>query len=497
MIVNRAMFPIQTGFQQITGMQQRLATLQVQLATGQKAASLAEMGNDRVPELAIRTRQSAIAGYQASIGTVELRLEVASQVMSRLDKIESEARSSAIGGAGSSGVNMAALPGLSRARLDEVLTLLNTDVAGRHLFGGGKTQDKPVAGSAAILDGENGRDGFASVANQRRLADLGDGLGRLGASVSGASVTLSEDGAHPFGFKLSTVSSTSAAVSLVEPMGTAQDQLSVSFAANPIAGETVSIALTLPDGSSSVVKLTAVTGAPQPGEFAIGIDAVETAQNFKQALDETLTALGKTVLPAASNFAAAENFFAGQGQPVLRVDGPPYETATALVAATAADTVLWYGGEDSAAPRQSVTARIDESTQVSYGVQANEHGIVELVRSLAAMAVETYPAADATAPERFAALADRQRLRLAESNDGQAGSLEVIGMELGIAQSTLGHAKERHTAYKAQLDTMLEELSSVTTEEVAMEMLALNTRLQASYQATAMVMQLSFVNYVK
>jgi hypothetical protein len=37
----------------------------------------------------------------------------------------------------------------------------------------------------------------------------------------------------------------------------------------------------------------------------------------------------------------------------------------------------------------------------------------------------------------------------------------------------------------------------VPKEDVAMELLALQTRLQASYQATSLVAQLSLVNYVK
>src|SRR5690606_2998514 len=50
-------------------------------------------------------------------------------------------------------------------------------------------------------------------------------------------------------------------------------------------------------------------------------------------------------LAAASTFAAADNFFNSQGVPVLRVAGPPFDTATGLVAATTADTVMWYQGE--------------------------------------------------------------------------------------------------------------------------------------------------------
>ena len=43
------------------------------------------------------------------------------------------------------------------------------------------------------------------------------------------------------------------------------------------------------------------------------------------------------------------------------------------------------------------------------------------------------------------------------------------------------------TSYKAQLDGMLEDIETVPKEDVAMEILALQTRLQASYQATSLI----------
>ena len=46
----------------------------------------------------------------------------------------------------------------------------------------------------------------------------------------------------------------------------------------------------------------------------------------------------------------------------MRVSGVPANTATSLAAGTAADTVIWYQGEDSADPaRQSALARIDDN----------------------------------------------------------------------------------------------------------------------------------------
>lgn len=624
-VINNSMFPFRSSFQNISNMKDRFDKLQGQLATGQKAANLAEMGSDRFFDLSMRARLTKISGYQDTITSVNLRLSVMDTTMSRLDTLEADQRTLATpGGYGSSNINLTTTPDLSLARLDEVLDLLNASVDGRYLFGGGTTDKKPVEDTAAILDGALGRDGFRTVVGERKLADAGpDGLGRLDITTAADTVTLAEDGTHPFGFKLSTLSTSSANVALTQPTGAPQS-LSVQFTALPVAGEKVTIGLTLPDGTQEVINLVATTDSTGAGAFQIGADPNATAANFATALQASLEGLGETRLAAASTFTAADNFFNGQGAPILRVDGPPFDTATALVAATPADTVYWYQGEtqgiragdlgrldlsttagtttlkeaspvapgygfriDSVAEgltnagatlagtdpesldvtftglpaagetisirlslpngntkdvvlravtgaagpgeftigadanatsanfgtalntslglaakeaagdaRATVTAKIEDNTSVKYGVQANENGFIGLIRSLAAMAVETYPEGDPTASGRFDGMAERQQARLSEARNNEAGSIEVVTIELNLAKTRMGNISERLTTSDAQLSTMLEAIEGVSKEEVAMEILALQTRLEASYQTTSLVAQLSLVNYM-
>ncbi len=718
-VIKNSMFPFRSSFQHISNMKDRFDQLQGQLATGQKAATLAEMGSSRFFDLTMRARLSKIAGYQDIITSVNLRLDVLDKTMTRLDALEADQRTLATPGSyGSSNINLTTTPDLSLARLDEVLDLLNATVDGRYLFGGGTTDRQPVEETSVVLDGYLGRDGFRTVVGERKLADAGpDGLGRLDITSASDTVTLAEDGTHPFGFKLSTLSTSSSNIALTQPAGAPPSQ-SVQFTGLPVAGEKVTIGLTLPDGSQEVVELVAATGSGDKGTFQIGaatagstiatqpsvataagtltingqnfavangddasvvaglinanglvgvtatvgtgadagkliligntsttdVDVTATvaglgvavanyqaktasevtADNFANALQTSLGDLGKTKLAAASTFAAADNFFNEQGVPVLRVDGPPFDTATAMVAATPADTVSWYGGETQgirasdlgrlylsttgatttlteAAPlapgygfriasvaegltnatatlaasspeslsvaftglpnagetltvrltlpqggskdvtlravagapgpgeftigadanatsanfgaalntslglaaqeaagtaRGTVTARVEDHTTVKYGVQANENGIVNLVRSLAAMAVETYPQADPSTPGRFDGMAERQQRRLSEAHNNEAGSIEVITVELSLASIRTGNIKERLTTIDAQLNIMLEEIEGVSKEEVAMEILALQTRLEASYQTTALLGKMSLVNYL-
>ena len=640
MIVNKSMFPLQTGFGVISKMQDRFADLQVQLGTGMKASTLADMGRDLPMSLSVRSRLNKIEGFSANIDTVNLRLSFLDKTMSRFDKIEGEARNSAVQGQyGTNNINMATLPSLSKARLDELVTLLNSDVAGRYLFGGSNTDSAPLPDTNVLLDGQAGKAGFKAIVSERKAADAGiDGRGRLGSThaVGTTTVTLAEDGVHPFGMKVSTVSTTSGAVTVTQPTpGTLPlgDQVGVTFAPGPAAqissGHTISMGFTLPDGTETQITLRAVTAAEANGsidEFVIGADAEATAANFKTALDAKLVEVGTEELAGASTFAASQNFFNGPGEPVLRVQGnPDFATATTLRVADETDTVMWYKGQSPAVsaqglgrlqigtagdtvtlgerapsspnhgfqissvsaptasinttytaadpsnvavqftavpaagetvqvtltepggtttrtvelkavvgkagpgqfsigadvnataanfagalnivvseaamaaegnPRQSVTAQVDDATRVSYGMEANESGFLRLMRTMASMSVETYPDSDASSKGRFDAMAIRQQSQLSEAHNSEAGSIEILTMELGVARSSLDNSAKRHTDYKAQLDNLLSDVETVSKEDVAMEILALQTRLQASYQVTSMVSKLSLVNFI-
>ena len=145
MIVNKSMYPLQTSFGVISKMQDKFATLQMQLGTGEKSSTLAGMGRDLPLSLSVRSRLDKIEGYSANIETVNLRLSFLDKTLTRFDKLEGEARNAAIQGQyGTGGINMATLPGLSKARFDEIVTMLNEDVAGRYLFGGTATDKAPL-----------------------------------------------------------------------------------------------------------------------------------------------------------------------------------------------------------------------------------------------------------------------------------------------------------------------------------------------------------------
>jgi hypothetical protein len=349
---------------------------------------------------------------------------------------------------------------------------------------------------------------------------------------SGA-VHLAEDGTHPFGYKLSTISTNAApAIAVTQPTGTPQD-LSVTFSAEPTPGQHVIIGLTLPDGTETQITMTATTDAiPGDCQFQIDPDMDVMANNFRTALETSLKQKSGGELQAASTFAAAEDFFDETGIPKRPAGGPP---ATSLVNADPADVVFWYAGQTSADPRASVGAKVDDATTAKYGIQATESGLLKLVRTQAALAVTTYPVEadvrakpaieqirldamalpdDATrvaklaeyedavsagyrqSRELFDGMASRQQSQMSESHNAETGSIERITMDLAVASMASKSAAERHTNYKNQLENLLTNVETVSQNDTAMAILALQTRLQASYQVTAAVSKLSLSNYM-
>ena len=315
-------------------------------------------------------------------------------------------------------------------------------------------------------------------------------------------VTVAEDNVHPFGIKLTGASTTSSDISIVQQTAAQPNALQFRVDSLPQEGDKVSISYTLPDDRSKIYtfELTATTDSPAgEGAFTIGADTDATAANLSQAIADQLDTIVATDLAAASADVAAESLIAANGETATRVvdPGTGFENATAIAAADPNDTVIWYSGQSTTgSARQTATIRVDESTTASYGVLGNEIGFTELVRATAVMAAETFSTGVTTDSDRYQALAQKQVERLAEANNSKKGSIEVVALELGLAQATVGSADERHANYSSQLETMLADIESVDIEEVAMQLLTVRTNLEASYQTMSRLSELSLVNYM-
>ncbi len=484
--------------QALTSMRAQLDDLQRQLGTGKKTTTYAGLGLDAGLAVGLRSKLSAIDSYSDTITNVGTRIDLAQTALTRISDLGNAVKGATADTFNIDSSGQTTSQHSATSQLDEVLSLLNTQVGDRSLFAG-RAVDKPaVETTDHILNGDGTRAGFRQVLGERQQADLGaDGLGRLAIPpAAGSQVSVSEDlPGSVFGFKLAGVNSTLTGATVTGPTGSPPG-ITVNLGSNPNPGDAVTFSFNLPDGTSEKLTLTATANSPVgPGEFAIGANASLTAGNLQAALSAGVTKLAATSLKAASAVAAGHDFFdVDAGHPPQRVSGSPF-TATSLTDGTASDTVTWYTGEMGTDPaRGTAVAQVDDGLGVSYGVRANEQAIRSVVQNIAVFATTTFSQSDPNASGNFNAL----NQRLATSLDNQPGQQRIqdIQSELAFAQTTMKSASDRQQQRQSTLSGLLDGIEGAPQEQVAAQILALQTQLQASLQTTAMLYQISIVNYL-
>lgn len=482
-----------------------LDDLQRQLDTQQRATSYGDLGIDRRVSLDVNGKLSAIDSWLGGIGLADVSLKLLTKSVENFSKMTNETRADASADGymeTSSGQSPPQI--LAQEKLKQTLDLLDSSVNGRYLFSG-KTSDKqPTATYSQIMDGDGARQGVRQMIDERQQADLGNGLGRLQPpSVVGTTVTLAEEApAQPYGFKIMGVVPSAPGSLAVTPTAGPPASVAVDVAAQPAANDTLRIKLKLPDGTEEEIVLTARangTAPLTPGSFEIGATAADTAVNLQAAISDAVGKEARSSLSAASAQVAAKNFFAGsESNPPLRVPGPPYATATlppTNTGAYATSTVIWYRGDDGTDPaRSTATVQVDQGQTVAMGARANEEAFRIGLAQFAIMATQTFPADDTESKGRYQAMTERVSEQLSYGGTVQKPT-EVV-TDFASAQTAMTSAKERHTSTKSYLTTALEGVENVKPEEVAMQILALQNRLQASYQVTSTLSRLSLTNYL-
>ena len=155
----------------------------------------------------------------------------------------------------------------------------------------------------------------------------------------------------------------------------------------------------------------------------------------------------------------------------------------------------WYTGEaGSDSARSTAAARVDPSTLVSYGVRGNEQAIRNTVASAAVLAATTFSPSDPNAADRYNALTQRVGTTLAGASGAQ--KMSDIEADLAGAQTTMTAAQNRQTQTQGTLQDLLQQITTVPQEQVAAQILALQTNLPASLEPTAKLYQLSLVNHL-
>ena len=138
--------------------------------------------------LSLNSQLAAINGYSNTTSTVNTTLDIAQSSLTELGTlsttIQQEVTNQPSFNLDSNGQTTAQVAAASQ--LDEMLSLLNTQVGTNYIFSGSALNQPAVASTSQILNGTGAQAGLTQIINERQQADLGaSGMGRLSVSTSG------------------------------------------------------------------------------------------------------------------------------------------------------------------------------------------------------------------------------------------------------------------------------------------------------------------------
>lgn len=233
-------------------------------------------------------------------------------------------------------------------------------------------------------------------------------------------------------------------------------------------------------------KIDQLTGTSKPSTVHGGAITINTddgaSLNIMSSNSGALRALGFNSFPVTATM------------PPLRIGSSPASSATTLVNGST-NTVKWYtGNEGPGSPRSTAAARVDDSITVHYGAQANEKAIRQQLQAAAVFGTFSSSPKGIYSGGQVSALSQRIAKSLTEQPGQQR--IENIQTELAMAQNAMKDVTTRQTQAKAQLQTIIDQAESASPDQVASEILSLQNVLQASYQTTSKLAQLSLVKFL-
>jgi flagellar hook-associated protein 3 FlgL len=257
----------------------------------------------------------------------------------------------------------------------------------------------------------------------------------------------------------------------------------ISFVASGAVGNQLNVTDSV---QTLLKKIDSITGTSTPSTISGGVITLRT----DNAANLTVASSNPAAF-AALGFPAAVT----ATLPPLRVGGSPLSAATSLVSGTPANTVSWYTGEaGQGSARATATARVDQSVTVQYGARANEQAIRSQLQTLAVFAAVTTAATNPNGAAQVAALSQRVAQNLSPQPGHQ--TIENIQADLATAQATMKDAASRQKQAQGMLQGIVDQAENISSDQVATQILALQTSLQASYQTTAMLAQLTLTKFL-
>lgn len=154
----------------------------------------------------------------------------------------------------------------------------------------------------------------------------------------------------------------------------------------------------------------------------------------------------------------------------------------------------FYGGtpalDASGNPNPRMSARIAEGQQVSYGIQANDPAVRDVLKGLTMIA--STDVSKITDPAAYKAWMKSALGALSSGTEGLTQAQAQLGSRQQLVQDTQTRQEDLKTVYNSRIAGY----EAVDPYEAASRMSALQTQLNATYSATAQLSKLSLLNYL-
>ncbi len=515
---------------QLTTLKNQLNDLSNQVSSGQVSQTYGGLGSGRSTALGAQATLSALGGYAAGITAGQTRTNLAVTSLTQVVTLGTSASQTLNNGLQSVATSSVAGRSTALGDLQTALDALNQSAAGNYLFGGGDASTQPVVDGDTLLNGTTGSQGqtiagLSAVIAERVDAEVGPNQnGRLtqtptpSSTNTGTSVTVTDEADSQtrgmFGFTLAaapTVTGSALSATYTAAASPSPASFTLNLTAQPQPGDSATISLTLPDGTSKTLTLKAATTADATSttSFAIGSSVSDTMNNLSATLNKALKGLAGGTLAVNATADAASSFFTGsaKGGPTgsgimpQRIQYDASNNPIGYKPATAADTVLWYQGENTYTASNTPTSALDsQSIQVSTtskigtGARAIDPAVQNVLAGLATMAFALPTTNDDTTGTAYQSVINRAGALLA-STDGSSGVQNTV-TQLSLAAARLTNAGTTNAATQNTVQNTLDGIEQAPTEEVVAKLLDVQNRLQASYQITSTLSKLSLVNYI-
>lgn len=141
----------------------------------------------------------------------------------------------------------------------------------------------------------------------------------------------------------------------------------------------------------------------------------------------------------------------------------------------------------------SASVRVDGSTEIDYTVKVSDSGMQDIIRALGLAANLKSPGGGDT-PD-LAQLND-VLTKITSIAQGGADALDSANAKLGAKFNLLSSIQDSNKLDAATFESIFSDKEAADTTEAVAKIQALQTQLEASYQVTSIVSQLSLVNFI-